>query len=161
MPSNSKSIVSNESIIATYDEADLILKLYELRREPTMRQAREWYFRSFNPESMADVNKALFGEHTGYLRMVLSYWDMAATLVNHGAIGLELFNDVNAEHIMVFSKIEPFLDELRPYFYESFLSNLKKLIDATLNGREKTAQARDRAKAIHARITATQHQAAG
>jgi hypothetical protein len=48
------------------EEADLILKLYELRRDATMRTARDWYFRDFNPESVADVNNALFGEHSGH-----------------------------------------------------------------------------------------------
>ena len=52
------------------EEASLILKLYELRREETMRKARDWYFREFNPQSMADFNTAMFGEHSGHLRMV-------------------------------------------------------------------------------------------
>ena len=75
------------------EDAGLILKLYELRREETMRKARDWYFREFNPQSMADFNAAIFGEHSGHMRMVLSYWDMAAALVNDGAIRAELFND--------------------------------------------------------------------
>ncbi len=41
-------------------EAELILKLYDLRREDTMRKARDWYFRDFNPTSLADVNAAMF-----------------------------------------------------------------------------------------------------
>ena len=86
------------------EEAGLILKLYELRREDTMRAARNWYFTEFNPQSMADFNKALFGEHSGHLRMVTTYWDMAAALVNNGAISLEMFNDANGEQIGVFSK---------------------------------------------------------
>jgi len=66
------------------EEAGLILKLYELRREETMRKARDWYFREFNPQSFADFRAALFSEHDGYLRMVVTYWDMAAALVNNG-----------------------------------------------------------------------------
>ena len=53
------------------EEAGLILKLYELRREDTMRKARDWYFREFNPQSMADFNAAMFGEHSGHVRMVI------------------------------------------------------------------------------------------
>src|SRR5271165_946178 len=94
-------------------EAGLILKLYELRREEEMRKARDWYFREFNPQSLADWNAAMFSEHSGHARMVITYWDMAAALVNHGAISLELFNDSNAEHIGVYSKIEPLLGEIR------------------------------------------------
>ncbi len=59
--------------MSKYEEADLILKLYDLRREATMRQARDWYFLEFNPESMAEVKKAMFSEHSGHLRMVMSY----------------------------------------------------------------------------------------
>src|SRR5579885_2010189 len=121
-------------------EADLILKLYELRREETMRKARDWYFREFHPQSMADVNDALFSEHSGHLRMVMSYWDMAAALVNHGAISLELFNDTNGEHIGVFAKIEPILAEVRSSFGPQFFASLEKLIDASPNGRERAAQ---------------------
>src|SRR6266567_2145662 len=103
------------------EEAGLILKLYELRREETMRKARDWYFREFNPESMADFNNAIFGAQSGYLRMVVSYWDMAAALVNNGAISMELFNDSNGEHIGVFSKIEPLLGEIRAAYGPLFV----------------------------------------
>src|SRR6202049_4641606 len=95
------------------EEAGLILKLYELRREDTMRKARDWYFREFNPQSMADFDTAILGEHSGHLRMVLTYWDMAAALVNNGAISPELFDDSNGEHIGVFAKCELLLGEIR------------------------------------------------
>src|SRR5438067_618647 len=121
------------------DEANLILRLYELRREDTMRKARDWYVREFNPSSLADITGAMFSEHSGHLRMVLSYWDMAAALVNHGAIHIDFFNDTNGEHIGVFSKVEPFLAEARAAFGPQFLGSLEKLIDATPNGRERVA----------------------
>ncbi|HML16979.1 MAG TPA: hypothetical protein VK419_08125, partial [Bryobacteraceae bacterium] len=59
------------------EEAGLILKLYELRREETMRKARDWFSREFHPQTIEDYNRALFSEHSGHLRMVTSYWDMA------------------------------------------------------------------------------------
>src|SRR5947207_10042535 len=113
------------------EEAQLILKLYELRREETMRKARDWYVLEFNPQSIADITNAMFSEHSGHFRMVISYWDMAAALVNNGAIGIDLFNETNGEHFSVFSKIEPFLAEMRAGFRPEFLANLEKLIDAT------------------------------
>jgi hypothetical protein len=134
------------------EEAGLILKLYDLRREETMRKARDWYFREFNPQSLADFNSALFGEHSGHMRMVITYWDMAASLVNHGAIGMELFHDCNGEHIGVFSKIEPLLGEIRAMIGSQFANNLEKLIDAIPDGRKKTSEARERMKAIRAQI---------
>ena len=142
------------------DEAALILKLYELRREDTMRKARDWYFRDFNPQSIDDFTDAMFGEHSGHLRMVVSYWDMAAALVNDGAISLDLFNNANGEHIGVFSKIEPLLDEIRSAYAPQYAVNFEKLIDATPDGRNRTAKARERMKGIRERMAARQAKAA-
>jgi len=141
------------------EEAGLILKLYELRREETMREARDWYFREFNPENMGDLTSALMGPHSGHLRMVVTYWDMAAALVNRGAISQELFTEANGEHIGVFCKIEPLLGDIRQAFGPYFAVNLEKLIDATPNGRQRAATSREQMKAIRAQM-AGQAQAA-
>jgi len=142
------------------EEAGLILKLYELRREETMRKARDWYFREFNPQTMEDFTATLFGEHSGHLRMVVSYWDMAAGLVNSGAISMELFNNTNGEHIGTFGKVEPLLGEIRGAIGQQFAANLEKLIDATPDGRKKVAEMRDRMKAVRAQLAARQARAA-
>src|SRR5271169_4949939 len=142
------------------EEADLILKLYELRREETMRKARDWYFREFNPQSMAEFSAAIFGEHSGYVRMVVTYWDMAAALVNRGAISLELFADANGEHIGTFAKIEPLLGEIRKALGPQFAVNLEKLIDATPNGRTRVAATREQMKAMRARMEQKEAKAA-
>jgi len=136
------------------EEAGLILKLYELRREETMRAARDWYFREFNPQTIAEFKAAIYGEHSGHVRMVVTYWDMAAVLVNRGAISLDLFNDANGEHIGIFAKIEPILGEIRAAFGPQFAMNLEKLIDATPNGRQRTAGTREQMKAIRAQLAA-------
>lgn len=141
------------------EEAGLILRLYELRREETMRKARDWYFREFNPQSMEDFNRALFSEQSGYLRMVVSYWDMAAGLVNNGAISLDLFNDTNGEHLGVFAKIEPLLGEIRAAYGPQFAANFEKLIDASPDGRKRVAMARERIKGIRAAVAAKQAKA--
>jgi hypothetical protein len=134
------------------EEAALILRLYELRREPVMREARNWYFREFNPQSYADFNAAMFSEHSGHLRMVITYWDMAASLVNNGAISLEMFSDANGEHIGVFSKIEPLLPEIRAAFGPQFASGFEKLIDSIPDGRKRVADIRERMKAVRAQM---------
>ena len=141
-------------------EADLILKLYDLRREATMRKARDWFFLEFNPQSMAEFNAALFGEHSGHMRMVASYWEMAAAMVNHGAISIEMWNDTNGEHIGVFAKLENLLPEIRAMFGPQFFASLEKLIDATPDGRKKAAEMRERAKAIQAQMAAKHTHAA-
>jgi hypothetical protein len=136
------------------EEAGLILELYKLRREETMRQARDWFFREFNPESVADFHAAMFGPHSGHLRMVITYWDMAAALVNNGALSLELFDDCNGEHIGTFGKIEPILGEIRAAYSPRFALSLEKLIDATPDGRKRVAAAREQMKAIRAQLAA-------
>jgi len=142
------------------EEAGLILKLYELRREETMRAARDWYFREFNPQTIAEFKAAIYGEHSGHVRMVVTYWDMAAALVNRGAIGLELFTEANGEHIGVFAKIEPILGEIRAALAPQFAANLEKLIDATPDGRKRSAATREQMKAVRAQMAGRNAQAA-
>ena len=108
--------------------ADLILKLYELRREPVMREARNWFI-GFSPNSAQEIIQAMIAPDTSaYFRMVSSFWDMAASLVLREAIDEEMFNDTHGEHILVFSKIEPFLEELRGMLSPNYLKNLEALI---------------------------------
>jgi hypothetical protein len=126
-----------------------------------MRIARDYFFRDFNPESLADINKVLMGEHSGHLRMVVSYWDMAAALVNHGAIDVQLFNDTNGEHLGVFTRLEPFLGEIRAAFGPQFLANLEKLVDATPDGRKRVVEIRERMKKIAAMSQSQSQTAAG
>ena len=130
------------------EEAALTLKVYELSREDALRKAREWYFRDFHPHSIANFNDGMFSEHSGQLRTLVSFWDMAAALVNDGAISLELFNNTHTEHIVVFAKIEPLLKEIREAFAPEFAVNLEKLVDATPGGRRRTARARERLKTL-------------
>ena len=111
-----------------HEDADLILKLYDLRRETVMREARNWMF-TFNPTGVQDVLETMVGEHSGHLRMVISYWDMACALVNNGAIDEGLFNQTNGEHIFVYMKMEPVVEDLRAMFDNpEFLKNLETVV---------------------------------
>jgi hypothetical protein len=85
---------------------------------------------------------------------------MAAGLVDNGAISLELFDGSNVEHIGVFAKVELLLEEIRAAYGPRFFSNLEKLIDATPNGRARTAASREQMKAIRAKFEASQAKAA-
>jgi len=122
--------------------ANLILRLYEIRREETMRRARVWFTTEFNPQSAQDIFSVLVGEHSADFRMVASYWDMAAAFVNHGAIDEAMFNDINTEHIAVYAKLQPFLAEIRavpgapPYLY---LKNLEPLVLRTPDAQARIA----------------------
>ena len=127
-------------------DADLILKLYDLRREAVMREARNWIW-TFNPTSVQDVIDTLLGEHSGHYRMVLSYWEMAAAMVNNGAIDEKLFNESNGEHIFVYAKIEPLIGELRTFFGSpDFLLNLETLVKRIPESEQKIAAMRERMK---------------
>jgi hypothetical protein len=122
--------------MSKHEDADLILKLYDLRRETTMREARNWMF-SFNPTNVQDVIDVLMGEHSGHYRMVISYWDMAAAMVNNGAIDEQLFNETNGEHLFVYSKIQPVIEEVRTLFGNpDFLRNLETLVKRIPNHEE-------------------------
>jgi hypothetical protein len=129
------------------ESAELILKLYDLRREPTMREARNWMI-SFFPESAADIMQAMINAETSpFYRMVTSYWDMAASFVNHGAIDEEMFNDAHGEHTLVFAKIEPFLAELRETMGSpKMLANLEMLVMRQPDAKEMLAGRREMMK---------------
>ena len=129
-------------------DADLILKLYDLRREPVMREARNWFF-SFNPTTAAEYMEAMMSPQSGYVRMVISYWDMAASLVNNGAIDEQMFNDANGEHLFVFAKIEPILAELRQQWNQpEMLKHFETLVRRVPNNEQILAGIRERIKMI-------------
>lgn len=127
-----------------------ILKLYELRREPEMRAARQWYFSQFSPKSAMDII-ALFrgGERaSANFRMITSYWDMASSFVLNGGIDEKMFLDAGSEYIFVYSKIQPFLAEIRQLFQEpEFLINLETLV-LKIPGVEAKLEARKRLAVI-------------
>jgi hypothetical protein len=130
------------------EDANLILKLYELRREETLRAARDYYASKFNPQTAQDVVDTMARENSAYVRMVVSYWEMAATLVNHGSIDMDLFCETNGEQFLVYAKIEPFLSAIREHFGNPrMFSNLEKLVNTSPNGREAVARWQSRFKA--------------
>ena len=112
-------------------DALVILKLYELRGEALMREARRWFFSSFSPTSGREVVALLMsGEReSAYYRMVASHWDVAAAFVNNGGIDERLFLEGNTEHVVVYAKLQPFLAEVREVMGEpDYLANLERLV---------------------------------
>jgi hypothetical protein len=142
-------------VSTAYESATLLIRLYELRRESTMREARAWYARSFNPTSVDDIVQTVAGPNSAHFRMVTSYWEMAASFVNNGAIDEQMFTDANGEQIVVFAKIEPFLGEYRQRTgFPHYLQNLEKLLMRTPGMKERLAATRERFRAIAAAGTA-------
>ena len=101
--------------MATHADAELILRLYELRREPVLREARDWFAREFKASTADELAKQCppGTDANRYYRMVTTYWDMVAAIVNRGALDETLFFDTNGEFIGVWRKVAPFLPELR------------------------------------------------
>src|SRR5271165_1180895 len=113
--SNGGHPMSNQPTAA---DADLILKLYDLRREPELRKARNWWLTQLWPESVDEILKianALGTQENNWLRQVGGYWEMAASLAVRGAVNQELFLEpsFSGEMFFFFGKIHPFLAEMR------------------------------------------------
>jgi hypothetical protein len=131
-----------------YESASLILKLYEMRREDTMRKARDW-FATFLPNSAQEIKDTLFGPQSAYYRMVTTYWDMAASFVNNGAIDEQMFNDAVGEHVAVYAKIEPFIEELRSlYGSPEYMKHLEQLVMRRPGAKEMLPKVRERMRSI-------------
>jgi hypothetical protein len=118
---------------ATSADADLILKLYDLRREATMREARDYLALEFWPQSVEDIVKVATAAGTDenrYFRQVLGYWDMAAALVSHGALNGDLFASCAGEMFFVYAKFRPHLQKLRKELGQPrFLQNVEEVAE--------------------------------
>jgi hypothetical protein len=122
--------------------AGLLLKLYELRTESSLRQARSWFVFEFHPTSARDVLATWLGpgHESAPYRMVTTYWEMAASLVVQDAIPAEMFNAANTEHIALYAKLRPFLAEIRATTkYPDYLSNIERVVCALPEPEERLA----------------------
>ncbi|MGA3091977.1 MAG: hypothetical protein ABSD75_25505 [Terriglobales bacterium] len=137
------------STTPTTADAELILKLYDLRREAEIRKARNWWL-GFWPESADDILKiatALGTQENAWLRQVGGYWEMAASFVLHGALNRDLFLEpsFSGEMFVFFGKIEPFLKEVREKLQNpSIFGNAEKLILTSEGGPERLRQTQQR-----------------
>ena len=126
----------------TAADAELILELYDLRREPELRKARHWWVVTFSPQSADDFMKVsgAFGTpENNWLRQVLGYWGIASSLVNHGALNRELFLEPSfcGEMVLIYAKVRPFLKEIREKMKnQEFLGGIESLIMSTKQSRE-------------------------
>lgn len=129
---------------SAYESAQLILKLYELRRDPKMREARDWFIANFHPRKASDVVKVLSEPDHWRYRMVAGYWDMAASFVNYGAIDMQMFLDACPESVSTFSKLEHLLPELREVLgMREYLSHWERVMRALPDGKHIFARYRD------------------
>ena len=135
---------------ATSSDVELILKLYDLRREPEMRKARNWWITSFAPQSIDDIMKigmSLGSQENNWLRQVAGYWEMAASFVLHGALNQDLFleGSFSGEMFVIFGKVQPFLKELREKMQNpTAFGNMEKVIMNAKGGPERLKQTQER-----------------
>jgi len=125
---------------ATTAEGELTLHLYELRRETEMRKGRNWFMGEFWPRSFNDIEQTMGkfeSPQSHWFRQLISYWDMAASLVQRGALNPGLFHDTCGEAWMCYAKMKPFLQECRTNFSPDFMANLEKVIEGSVEGRER------------------------
>ena len=114
--------------LATAADGELILKLYELRTEPTMRQARAWITVEFWPASADEffvVQNDFGSQKNCWLRQVVTYWEMAASLALHGALSADLFVDCNPEPFFILAKLAPLMPEIHAAMPKYFAKTLQ------------------------------------
>ncbi|HEU4641835.1 MAG TPA: hypothetical protein VFS44_05210 [Gemmatimonadaceae bacterium] len=124
--------------------AGVLLKLYELRTDAALRHARAWFIFEFHPATTRDVLAAWLGpgHESAPYRMVTTYWDMAASLVVHGAIPAEMFNEANTEHVVLYAKLRPFLAEVRAAAqYPDYLRSVERVVGMMPDAEERLAAA--------------------
>jgi hypothetical protein len=132
-----------------FESAQLNLQLFDLRRDPVLREARAWFLADFNPETMADLMAAVTGDRNASFRMVLGYWDMAASMVTSGAIDAASFLAAHTEIIGTYCKIYPFVGELRATVGEpSFLKHLEGVVMAAPDAEAMLKRRRERLLAM-------------
>lgn len=146
----------------TCTDADLILKLYDLRREPELRKARNWWLTQFWPESADDILKianALGSQENNWLRQVGGYWEMAASMVVRGALNQELFLEpaFSGEMFFFFGKFHPFLDETREKLQNPrIFKNVETLIMSSEDAKQFLKQTEARITARRAALAEAQ-----
>lgn len=126
-------------------QAELILKLYELRRETVMREARSYVGGEFMPASTQQFLEIVSAgdKHTGFVLQVYGYWDMVAAFVLHGALDRDLVYDTCQEMYFQYSKIQPYLAEFRKQMgLPEFLRSVEQVVEGSAAGRARIAQMR-------------------
>jgi hypothetical protein len=139
---------------ATSADAQLILQLYDLRRESEMRKARAWWLGEFWPKNVDEymkISSAMGTQENNWLRQVSGYWDMAAALVLHGTINEDLFVEggISGEMFFLYAKMQPFLEDLRKQMGSPGLfKNVEKVVTGTKAARERLKMVSARVKAM-------------
>lgn len=119
-----------------HHDAELVLKCYDLRREDTMRESRNAVAKFF-PSSYEDITAIMNFEHplNAPLRQVSSYWEMVYGMVKHGVVNADFFMESNMEGLFLYTKVEPFLEQLRKDFSPMMFQNAEWVVKNTNIGK--------------------------
>lgn len=150
-PSDKKPPI--KSGVPDHEDVNLVLKLYELRRETVMREARHYVGFVWNPKSWEEFASILdvANPHNAHFRQVATYWEMAATFVNMGALHEELFWNTNGEAVFFYAKVAPYLERARAELYgPRYLTQLESLIKRRPDGAERVQAVTERMRKLAA-----------
>ncbi len=131
-----------------YESATLNLKLFDMRREPELRRARSWFITEFHPASADEYFATLTSDKNAWMRMVIGYWDMAASMVTHGAIDRDMFLAAHTEIIGAFAKAHPYLAEVRARIGPLVLAHVESVVMSIPNAEDEMAKRRARLKGL-------------
>ncbi len=121
-------------------DAELVLRLYEVRRDPELRKARQWLISDFKATTWEEVEAQYLtgSEPDRFFRMVTSYWEMLAAMVNRGVLNEDLYFDTTGEHVVVWNKIKAIVPGARAKIRPTYLWNLEQMVRRHLAWREST-----------------------
>jgi hypothetical protein len=121
-----------------YQDADLVLRLYEMRRESVMRESRNALNFNFFPKSFEDIQAIAKPEHplNAAYRQLGTYWEMVYGLVKHGIVNPDYFLESNGEGFFLFAKVQPFLDQIRKAGSPTAFGNAEWVSKETAKGRQ-------------------------
>jgi len=131
-----------------FESAQLNLSLFDMRREPVLRKARDWFLMEFHPQSAAEYFAVMSTEKNAAARMVIGYWDMAASMVVQGAIDAESFLAAHSEIVGTFSKLHPYLTEIRARIGPHAMINIEKVVMAMPDAEGELERRRTRLKGM-------------
>ena len=123
-----------------HHDAEILLKLYELRRDAELRKARDWATQQFKPSSAEEVMVVLRASGTDqnrWLRQFITYYEMVASLVHRGVLDRDLMEDSVTEYVNLYAKCKPFLKQLREETgLPNFMKQIERLVEESQRGRE-------------------------
>lgn len=130
-----------------FESAQLNLQLFDMRRESELRKARAWFILDFHPATSEEYFTAQSGDKNSWVRMVSGYWDMAASMVTHNAIDRDMFMAAHGEIVGFFSKVQPFLGEMRAKIGPHVLKHVEAVVMAMPDAEAELGRRRARLKA--------------